>query len=587
MVGGMLFHVLGPLEVRGRDGEVVRLGGGKAATVLTSLLLHPNAWISSAQLIDATWQEKAAPASAEANLKTYVWQLRRLLPTKDGEPRIESRPGAYRLRVFPGELDAQRAEEDSATARELTGSGEVTAARRTIERALRLWRGRPYEGQEIVASCEADRLTDLYRRLRDDLADVQLALGCAPEAVQTLRTLTDEDPLRETTWARLIDALRTSGRNREAVAAYEQARNALATELGVRPGRALSEAYRAALGQATTTSRRELPRDPACFTARDDALADIRLACAAGTAVVLLDGMPGIGKTALAVHAAHGLADSFPDGQFFLDLGAYDSRKTLDVADALDRLLRSIGVPPGLVPDTTDERAALWRSELAHRRVLLVLDDAADAEQVEPLLPSAPGSLTLVTTRNRGWHAGGAARVGLEPLSEADSVTLFRSAVGERADSAPSHTAIPAVVRQCGGVPAALHDAAAKLHSRSAWTPVTLARELEADPCQVLATAHDRLRRSVAAAAAARPPADRPVVGALGRLSGEFELAAAARVLGGTAAQVRPSLEALVDVSLLDALPDGRYRCNALVRHHVRCRPCTPAEPRSGRMRIA
>ncbi|QUH03924.1 winged helix-turn-helix domain-containing protein [Saccharopolyspora erythraea] len=596
----MIFHVLGPLEVHGPDGEPHRLGHGKAATVLATLLLHPNAWVTSSRLIDETWHQTAAPASAEANLKTYVWQLRRMLPAEGGEPRIESAPGRYRLRLQPGELDTHQVAEHAASARAAADAGEFATAVDALEEALGLWRGRPFEGVVGAADHEADRLGELHHHLREELAEAQLALGRIREAVHTLRALTEEDPLREGAWASLVRALNASGRRAEALRAYGQARRILADELGVGPGEELSTAYRAALGEATVNTRRELPSDAAHFTARAAELATIR---GASGGVVLVEGMPGVGKTALAVHAAHGLADAFPDGQFFVDLracavvddanaGASSAARVLDPADVLARLLRRVGVDDASIPDSLDERAALWRSELSRRRVLLVLDDAVGIGQVEPLLPAGKSSLTLITTRNRDWHVDGAVRIGLGPLAEQDAAAMFRAAAGVRAaheafDRRGGDDAVEAVVRLCGGVPAAMRDVAARLHSRPMWTSQSLARELRAGPCWVLACTRDGYRRALATAFAQLPPAQRSALRALGELPGEFDLAAAARVLGRAPEAVRPTLEALVDASLLDALSGERYRGHRLVRHYARCQGCDPVSSGTPAARVA
>ncbi|RBM22247.1 hypothetical protein DI005_06975 [Prauserella sp. PE36] len=572
----MLFRVLGPLEVHGRDGEVHRLGHGKAATVLATLLLHPNAWVSSAELIDATWHEAAAPpASAEANLKTYVWRLRRLLPVlvpDEGEPRIESAPGRYRLRLRQGEVDAHRAAEHAAAARAAAETGELTAAVGAFEAALALWRGQPFEGV-AGADCEVGRLVELRHQLREELAEAQLALGRTAEAVHTLKALTEDDPLREGPWASLVRALHALGRRAEALRAYGRARHVLATELGVRPGRALASAYRDASGE-TCGPRRELPRDPAHFTGRAAELATIRRT---RDGVVLVDGLAGVGKTALAVHAAHGLADAFPDGQFFVDLRAYR-----DPADVLARLLRGIGTPgTGAAPG---ELAALWRSELAGRRVLLVLDDAEGGGQVEPLLPSGSSSLTLVTTRHRDWHVDGAVRIGLRPFGEQDAAAFFHAAAPEGFARDDVTGSVGSIVRQCGGIPAALRDVAAKLHTRPEWTPSSLAHEFRGGACRVLACGY---RRALAGVLAALPSAVRAALSALGELPDEFGLTTAARALGSTAEAVRPTLEALVDVSLLDALPGERYRGHRFVRHYARCRTCAPAGLGTPAVRVA
>lgn len=391
----MLFHVLGPLEVHTAAPRPV---AGKPAAVLTALLLQPNAWVPVDQLVAATWPQADAPASVDANLKTYVWHLRRALPPG----RIGHRAGAYRLTVEPGDSDAEEARELAGAAARAAARGEPACALELTRRALALWRGRPFGAASTVAAeAEAERLDHLHLRLRHQLADLQLALGREPEAVATLRAVTAEFPLREESWARLVRALHAAGDRAGALLAHRRAGELLAAELGVAPGPALTDAYRVAAGGAGP--RRELPRDvpPPGRTAE-------LAAVLAGGALTVVDGPAGCGKTALVVHAAHRLAPAYPDAQFFVDLHARDTPR--EPGAALDRLLRGLGAA---VPSDPDERAALWRSEVARRRILLVLDDAAGSEQVAPLLPAGPGCRTFVTTRAAGWLPPGAARVTL------------------------------------------------------------------------------------------------------------------------------------------------------------------------------
>jgi DNA-binding SARP family transcriptional activator len=522
-VDKVLFHVLGPLEARGHEGAVLELGAGKLATVLANLLLHPNAWVRADQLIEATWHEQVAPASAEANLKTYVSNLRRVLPSP-----IDSRPGAYRLRVEPAELDAHRVEEQAAVARRALAGGSWSTAVPVLEESLALWRGEPYEGLAgETALAAADRLGELHRELREMLAEAHLALGRPLEAIETLRELTTEDPLREGAWTQLVTALQLAGRRGEALAAYRRARAVLSEELGVEPGPALAEAHRKALaGAPRFVARRELPRDVAGFVGRKAELAALR-----SVPLVVIDGMTGVGKTALAVHAAYQLAPRFPDGQFFVDL-----RISPDPGEVLGRLLRGIGIAG--VPSDVDERAALWRSELTRRRVLLVLDDAVDDRQVRPLLPGTSASSVLITTRNRGWSLEGAERVSLAPLDDHDSAEVFGDGDTD-------------VVRACGGLPAALRAAADRLRSRPLWTGDDLAEWV----------GELGLFDEVSAQLG---PAERNAFHALGELPAEFDVRLAARTLGLGHAETRRLLEDLVDRHLLDVTV--RYRSHPLVR---------------------
>jgi hypothetical protein len=312
----------------------------------------------------------------------------------------------------------------------------------------------------------------------------------------------------------------------------------LAAELGIGPGPLLTEAQRRVVG----TTRRELPRDVR-LVGRTAELDQLRRPAP----VVLVDGMPGVGKTALVVHAAHGLAADFPDGQLFVTMTGR--------APVTLRLLRGIGLtdPP---PDP-DEQAALWRSEVARRRMLIVLDGACDAAQVVPLLPATSGSRTLITTSRRGWHLDGAVRLALPPLGDDEAAALFVAAAGRRGTD-PHATA--AVLRGCGGLPAALLDAAARLVTRPRWTLRRLAEELAEDPCRVFSGA---VRQTIGAALTGLDPDEQAVWRTLGAAPAELTAA------GGT----RAAYESLVDRGLLESAGPDRYRSHPVIRQLAACRP--------------
>ncbi|AGZ43906.1 AfsR/SARP family transcriptional regulator [Actinoplanes friuliensis] len=523
----MLFHVLGPLEVH--TTIPCRPGAGKPAAVLAALLLRPDAWVGVDRLVEAVWPGRAAPASAEANLRTYVWQLRRMLPDHQDGPRIERTADAYRIRVGPGELDAQRAAELGAAARSARG----TEALGLLHEALGLWRGRPFEGVEVEPEPVA-QLEQLHLDLREHLGEVQLTLGRGPDAIATLRSVVADAPLRETAWTLLVRAQHTSGLRTEALVAYREAAEVFRAELGIEPGPALTAAHRLALG----STRRELPRD-VHLIGRDTELARLE----EPAPVVIVDGMPGVGKTALVVHAAHRLVPGFPDGQLFVSLGGSEP--------VAQRLLRAVGSTD--VPSDPEEQAALWRSEVARRRLLIVLDGARDAAQVRPLLPATPGSRMLITTAHRGWHLDGAVRIRLQPLGEEDATALFASAAATR-------TLDRRVLHGCGGLPAALLDAAARLLTRPYWTPQRLADELAEDPCQVFSGA---VRQSVGAALAGLSVTEQSAWRALGSAPAEF----------GAEPGTRAAYESLVDKGLLDSTGPDRYRSHPVLRHLAACRP--------------
>ncbi|MGQ0841353.1 BTAD domain-containing putative transcriptional regulator [Actinokineospora sp.] len=557
----VLFCVLGPVEAHA-PGGVVDMRARKPVAVLATLLLHANAWVRTEQLIEATWPEQAAPTSADANLKTYIWQLRRALPDPVDGPRIDSRPGAYRLRVDPGELDGDRAEALAADARLALARGDGAAAAELFTAALELWRGRPFDGLPVDSgSGVVAWLEELHRELRESLADTYAGLGRVREAVDLLRALTDEDPLREGPWARWVRVLTQAGRPGAALAVHERARAVLIGELEAEPGPDLAAAHRAALRGAARTrpARRDLPRDVPDFTGRAAEVARLdALARAGGVPVAVIDGMPGVGKTALAVHLAHRLAPDYPDGQLHLDL-----RGALSPAVALDRLLRAVGVGDEDLPCDLAARAALWRAELVGRRLLIVLDDAVCAEQVRPLLPGSPGCLVLVTARGALPALDGVCAITLDPPAAEEAAELFRAVAGDwRADAEPD--AVAEVVRLCGGLPAALRAAAARLRGRPTWTVGRLVARLAEDGGRAAELSAATARLAEYCRTLDAPP--RRMLAVLAALSGEIDVAAAAEAAGTGEPQAYRVLEDLLDRHLLTQSAPDRYGLHPLVR---------------------
>lgn len=561
----MLFHVLGPVEAHTSDGGLICLPAGKTTAVLATLLLDANRWVTVEQLIAAIWPEQDAPSSAAANLKTYVWQLRKALPEAVDGPRIDSRPGAYRLRVAAGELDVDRAEGLATDARLALGDGHLATAAELFSEALDLWRGEPCDGVRLeVPAGMLTWLGELRRELREGLAETYARVGRTREAIALARALTDEDPFREGSWALWMLALSDAGRHAAAVAVYDRVSTILADELGAEPGRELRDALavvRRCQRAGRPSHRRDLVRDVPDFTGREAEVARLCGLAAAGADVVpvaVVDGMPGVGKTALAVHVAHRLAPSFPDAQLQVELGGAAP------AEVLARLLRAIGASDADIPAGVSARAALWRAELAHRHVLVLLDDALSAEQVLPLLPGSPGSLVLVTTRSRTLGVAGVCAVTLDPLPTAAATELFRTVAGEGRVVGEA-AAVEEVVRRCGGLPTALRAAGDILRNRPVWTVRQLANRLAGLGTAELRPAADL----IASAVRPLPELSRRVLVALAALPGDGDAAAVAAAAGCTPAQARHALEHLLDRHLTGQPGTGRYRLHPLVRDTV------------------
>ena len=544
-VGGdvvVIFCVLGPLEVRTPAGDRIEPGAAKPAALLVTLLAETGQWVSAQRLIDAIWPARDAPPSADRNLKTYVWRLRKMLGG-----RVQSRPGAYRIVIAEDELDADLFTRRVNEADVLSARGAHELAARTYADAVALWRGTPFEETGTdQATAAVTRLSELRRHARQSWAAALLALDRRADAITLLRTLTAEDPLREHTWAALILALHADGRRAEALACYQQARATLIDELGVEPGPELVRAQSAVLGGTSGTVVDTLPRDLPDFVGRTAELAQV-LDAAGPMPVVLVVGIGGVGKTALAVHAAHRLAPRYPDGRLFLNLREQD--QPLPVEEALRRLLVAIGTPPDAVPDKLSDRISRWRAAIAQRRVLLVLDDAEDARSVLPLLPGGSGCCVLVTSRGRLPGLDGARVVPLDLPADAEAGALFRSMAGDARIGA-EHGAVRDVVRACGNLPLAIRLAATQLQYRPLWTVSALAARVQVR--EAFDTAYDRLPITQRRLLAALP--DDVTIPAVAKLA-HVDRAEAARLLAE-----------LADQHLLTEATPGRYRPHPLLR---------------------
>jgi DNA-binding SARP family transcriptional activator/Tfp pilus assembly protein PilF len=470
------FCLLGPLTVR--HGEAaVPVARGKQRAVLAALLLNANQVVPVDELAETLWGADPPP-SARVTIQNNVMRLRKALGGEDAG-RILTQPRGYCIRVADDELDVTRCEAllEGARAAARDGSWEVAADR--AHAALKLWRGRPLADVEsdLLASREVPRLEELRLHAQETRIDADLHLGRHGEVIGELRQLVVSHPLREPLHAQLMLALYRDGRQAEALAAYSIAREILVGELGAEPGSELQEVHQGILsadpalagpGEAPVASGvgvpRELPAGVRHFTGRARELAALTgLLSAAdgqapGTVVIsAIGGTAGVGKTALAVHWAHQVAGRFPDGQLYVNLRGYDPDQPMTAAEALAGFLRALGVASHDIPAEVGERAARYRSLLAERRMLVVLDNAGSEEQARPLLPGSRSSAVVVTSRDAltGLVArDGARRLDLELLPEADAVDLLRALIGPRADADPAAAA--ALAEQCSRLPLAL-----------------------------------------------------------------------------------------------------------------------------------
>lgn len=586
------FGVLGGVTVS-RGGRDVEPGRARQQAVLAVLVLRMNQPVSVEWITDAVWGERP-PRDARNTVQTNISRLRRSLcpPGTDGHAVIASTDTGYVLCGDPARVDLAVFERHLTTARQQQRRGDLSSAAAELENALALWRGEPFSGLHgPVIEAERRRLTQLRLDADELRASIMVDDGHSEEAVAHLRRLVDRCPLREPTGALLMLALYRCGRRTEALDVFLEFRRHLADELGVDPGPELRDLQRRILRADPTlvaaprpraaTGRNDLPGDIADFTGRASEL-DRLLAVSTGpdggspipSAVVIeaLDGMAGVGKTTLAVHAAHRLAEWFPDVQLFIDLHGHTSdHDPMSPMAALDSLLRALAVPAEAIPNTLDARAALWRAELATRRTVLVLDNAVGAGQVRPLLPGTSHCLTLITSRHRLADLETTDTLSLDVLTTEDAVTLFARIVGaERL--AGQASAVHEVIALCGHLPLAVRVAGARLRSRPAWTVRHLADRLRQAGTQLteLATRD----RSVAAAFTLSyrqlDPDQQRIFRLLGLHPGVlFDTPAAAALIADTPANTGRLLDALVDAHLLQEPAAGRYRFHDLLRLHA------------------
>ncbi|WP_330178622.1 NB-ARC domain-containing protein [Nocardia sp. NBC_01503] len=487
------FRLLGSVELV-VDGQTVDLGPSKQRGIVAALLAEPEQSISTDTLVARVWD--APPETIRNSVYTYMTRLRRILRTATahtGEsPEIRRVHGSYRIEVPRGAVDLSVFRDLVGRARAMSPADPARAE--TLSRALALWRGEPLAGLD---SDWVRRFRDSLRQLRHEAiaewADAELRRGNPKPVAADLRKALLEHPLAEDLHERLLRAYHLDNRDAEALAHYDRLRRTLATELGVDPGprlRALHAQLLASGGAPETVPAepvsaysdpmpgapappREHPAaetvDPHGFRGRVADIDRIRRALTegAGTRPVLITGSPGIGKSALAVRVAESLCGHFPDGVLRVDLGGSASVPAEPFA-VLGRLLSALGVPAALHPRDLSARAARYRAELADRRVLLLLDDAASQAQLAPLLTVGSGCAVLVTSRI-GLDIKGIRKTVLRELTMSESMEVLCALLGEERVRAEEWAAT-ALVRCCSGIPLALYAVGSRLAARPHWT---------------------------------------------------------------------------------------------------------------------
>lgn len=593
----MEFRLLGPVEAS--DGaRRIALSGSKVHTVLAALLLARGRVVSDGRMSELLWGWNP-PATMNAQIYTYISRLRKHLGP--GVDLVRRQPG-YQLVATDARVDVLEFERLERLGRTALEEGRHPEAAGLLRRALDLWRGPALANvTPQLADAELPRLEEFRTSCLEHRIEADLALGRHQRLIGELTALVTEFPVRERLRAQLMTALYRCGRQAEALHVFHEGRHVLAEELGVDPGADLTSAYQGVLSGELTAPVPSPPAPPsvtapaaappvmlppplADFAGRRRELAELHahLSSAPGrrrgvfpTRRLLITGMAGVGKSTLAVQVAHAVADEFPDGLLHVRLRHADGT-VKDSATVLTQLLRALGEPPADLPDGAwlpDDLIRRYRTRTAGRRLLIVLDDAANELHLDALLPSTNDAAVVVTSRSRLTSVPGSRTVALDPLGTADSLALLTAVAGRiRVEREPE--AVGMITDACAGLPLALRAAGTRLATRPHWPASRLARRL-ADPALRLA----ELRAgsldpggTLAAALGGRPPAEREVARALApQARGAFTAADAAVDLALAEETAEELLERLVEGAVLetagiDTTGRPRYRFHALMR---------------------
>lgn len=595
----MEFEFLGPLRVRG-DLTEVGVSAPMSRKLLAVLLCHPNTPVSTDQIVDALWPDQPTGAEHSKLLQVQVYRLRRALHDPS---RIRFEQGSYTLVVHPGELDAERFETLLTEGMEVADSSDPSWGTELLRKALSLWRGEPFGdlADLPMLRAEADRLAE--RRLvgYEELYATELSAGRHSAIVADLSERASANPLRERLQGLLMTALYRCGRQAEALEVFRRTRSVLVDELGVEPAGELQRLHQAILAadpdleaagaHKAAAPPAQLPADTTDFTGRSEHLLKLRDLLApeqdgAAVSISAITGKPGVGKTTLAVHAAHQLRENFPDGQLYVDLRGTETNPVAP-AEVLARFLRALGLDGSAIPDDLEERAAIYRSRLASKRVLVLLDNASTAAQLRPMLPGVPGSAVLVTSRTRIVDLGSIRLIDLDILSPPQAVELLARIIGEQRVEAEREEA-KQIAMLCGYLPLAVIIAAARLAAHPHWRLNRLVRALSDEQRRLdeLAVGDLEVRASLTLSYAGLDEVAQRAFCRLGLLeTPDVAGWVVAALLDAGVEEAEELIDRLLDAQLLEvAGEDGtgqpRYRLHDLVRVFARERALTDADPR-------
>jgi DNA-binding SARP family transcriptional activator/Tfp pilus assembly protein PilF len=575
--------VLGTLRVRLADREI-RLGTRMQRSVFAILALRANQIVSRSELVDALWGERP-PATAPGNIYSYITGLRQALG--EHAHMLESSRAGYCLRLTGQDLDASQFDYHYEAARALRDSGNPEEAIVQFDAALGLCGEVPLaDVTGPFAEAERNRLDSRRMDVTEQRTRTVLGLGRMDDAqADALNELGTRHPLRESLQTLRMQALHQVGRTAEALTCYDQLRKLLASELGVDPGPDCERTHAELVAAARRSSGtrivpEQLPTDVRHFVGRDRELSELtREAVADGhsrtVVITAINGIAGVGKTALAVHLAHRLRDRYPDGRLYVNLRGFEPRSApMPPAEALDKFLRALGADPQALPFDEAGQSALYRSMVAQRRLLIVLDNAANAQQVRPLLPGSPTSMVLITSRNSlGALAArdGAQRISLDTLSDEEATELMTSLLAESGVLAePSQ--IRELAELCSRLPLALRVAAQRTATGADAALSDVLEQLRDEIRRLDAlTSNDDPANAVRAVFSWSFRALAPEVTRLFRLLGlhpdaEVSSLAAAAISGSSAKSTRRHLDVLTRANLIEPIARDRYRMHDLLR---------------------
>ncbi|GGO95778.1 AfsR/SARP family transcriptional regulator [Wenjunlia tyrosinilytica] len=602
----MRFAILGPVRAWRGENEL-GLGSPQQRAVLAALLMRRGRPATVGELVDAVWGEEPPPGAVSV-LRTYVSRLRKVLEPGRGAGEapavVVSVADGYTVQAPDDALDLGVFERRTAEARKLRAAGDLAGAGELLHAALGAWAGVPLAGiPGPLAEAERAGLGERRLSVLETRLEVDLELGHHDEVVGELTSLVGEHPLRERLCRLLMLALYRCGRQAEALAVYRETRRRLVAELGIEPGAALRELHARLLAadpaldfpdkQAPAPAAApvpvaalrpaQLPADLPAFTgrsaelARTAALLPVSGEHPSTVVISAIGGMAGVGKTTLAVHWAHQVAHRFPDGQLYINLRGFDpTGSVMDPAEAVRAFLDALGVAPQQVPGSLDAQTALYRSLLAERHVLVVLDNARDTEQVRPLLPGSPGCLVIITSRNQltGLIAtDGAYPLTLSPLPMAEARDFLARRIGAQRLAAEPRAADD-IIAGCARLPLALAIVAARAATYPTFPLAAIAEELHESHGSLDAFAGTDTATDARAVFSWSYHALSPDAARLFRLLAlhpgpDISAHAAASVAGLPLRQARPLLAELTGAHLLTEHAPGRFTFHDLLRAYA------------------